>query len=456
MGKPSLHIAHYTNVYKPMKNGVVTSVETLRQGQLAQGHSVYVVAPTAGDGSYDQERFIFNIPAITLPNQEYPFALPYDPTIKRVLRGLRPDLVHTHHPVGLGRYARSCSQRLRVPLVFTFHTWYEDFSHYFSRYVPLLNENHVSRFIRYWIGGFLKRCHHVVAPSQHTRSRILQTYGDVLEEKDVTVVPTGIDSGAFSRYGQEQARADLGWHPDQRYLVSCGRLSREKNFDRLLRAVSQMETPTRLVILGDGDLKGELKSQAEGLGLGNRFELPGNVERDQVARYFAAADLFAFASPNETQGLVVLEAMAAGTPTVVVGEGGVRDFVVDGVNGFTAENSSKALARTLDRALRAGALCELRERALTTARSFNIESQAARMSEVYDQARLKQMAQAGAVRAPAQSPGSTIRKVLPSPGALSSWMVPPLDSTISLDIHSPNPEPLLSLLAWTKGSKIDS
>ena len=122
MKKESLHIAHYTNVYKPMKNGVVSSVESLRKGQMEEGHSVYVVAPSPSDKTYEQERFVFNIAAITLPNQEYPFALPYDPTLSRVLRGVQPDILHTHHPVGLGRYARRLSKRLERPLVFTFHT----------------------------------------------------------------------------------------------------------------------------------------------------------------------------------------------------------------------------------------------------------------------------------------------------------------------------------------------
>ena len=390
MDRNSLHIAHYTNVYKPMKNGVVSSVESLRKGQLEQGHSVYVVAPAPQDKSYEQERFVFNVPAITLPQQEYPFALPYDPTIARVLRGLQPDLLHTHHPVGLGRYARLWSQRLGVPLIFTFHTWYEDFSHYFSNYfspyIPFLTEEHVARLMRFCIRRFVKQCHHIVAPSRHTRSRILQAYGDVVNEDSVSVVPTGIDFQAFSKYGKEQARHALGWSSDKSYLVSCGRLSREKNFPMLLDAVSQMQEGAKLVILGEGDLRGALEKQIVGLGLQDRVELPGNVCKDQVARYFAAADLFCFASPNETQGLVVLEAMAAGTPTVVVRGGGLNDFVVDGVNGIMADGDPLALSRAIDQALIMADLSRLRHRARETARELSETKQAERMSEVYAEA----------------------------------------------------------------------
>jgi 1,2-diacylglycerol 3-alpha-glucosyltransferase len=387
-----LHIAHYTNVYKPMRNGVVTSVESFRRGQLDQGHSVYVVAASPMNKSYQQERFVFNVAAITLWQQQYPFALPYDPTITGVLRGLQPDLLHTHHPMGLGRLARCCSQRLGVPLVFTFHTWYEDFSHYFSKYIPFVSERQFSRFVRYLIRKFLMRCHHVVAPSEYTRSRILDAYGDVLEEKDLSVVPTGIDPKPFARYSKEEARALLGWEPEERFLVSCGRLSKEKNFDVLIEAVSQMKERPKLVILGDGDLKPELRKQLENLGLRDRVELPGNVDRDEVARYFAAADLFTLASPNETQGLVVLEAMAAGTPTVVVGEGGIKDFVKDNVNGVTAKNNPEALARALDLALRSD-LSRLSQNARQTASSLNVASQAKRMSDVYAKAMRKQQEQ---------------------------------------------------------------
>lgn len=381
-----LHIAHYTNVYKPMKNGVVTSVESFRQAQLEQGHAVYVVAPTPRDKTYLPERFVFNIKAVTLPNQEYPFALPYDPTITGVLRGIQPDVLHAHHPVGLGWYAKYCSSRLRVPLVFTFHTWYEDFSHYFSRYVPFLSERQVGQFIRYWIRRYIKRCHHIVAPSQHARSLILSAYGDVLSQDDITVVPTGIDTETFGRYSKLEARKSLGWDPQENYLVSCGRLSKEKNFDLLLDAVSRMETPTKLFILGDGDLKPDLQRQVEDLGLQGLVEFPGNVDKDQVSKYFSAADLFAFASPNETQGLVVLEAMAAGTPAVVVEAGGVKDFLVDNVNGISSDNHPQALARALDRGLMASDLSELKHKARQTALSLNEASQAARMSEVYAKA----------------------------------------------------------------------
>ena len=385
-----LHIAHYTNVYKPMKNGVVSSVESLRKGQKKEGHSVYVVAPSPADKTYEQERFVFNIAAITLPNQEYPFALPYDPALSRVLRGVQPDILHTHHPVGLGRYARRLSKRLERPLVFTFHTWYEDFSHYFSRYIPFVSEDQVGRFIRYWIGNFVKRCHHIVAPSVHTRARILEAYGEFLPESDISVVPTGIDAAAFARYEKAEARQALGWQANDRYLVSCGRLSREKNFDVLIKAVSEMEEKARLVILGEGDLRPDLLKQVESLGLKDSVLLPGNVSQGEVARYFAAADLFSFASPNETQGLVVLEAMAAGTPPVVVNEGGIKDFVVDGVNGITAENSSVALARAMDRALQTPDLSRLRENARETARNMSVESQTKRISEVYARATARQ------------------------------------------------------------------
>ena len=390
MSREPWHIAHYTNVYKPMKNGVVSSVESFRKGQLEQGHSVYVVAPTPADRSYVQERFVFNIAAITLPNQEYPFALPYDPSITGVLRGIKPDVLHTHHPVGLGRCARNLSQRRGIPLVFTFHTWYEDFSHYFSRYLPFVSEVHVARFIRYWIRNFIKRCHHIVAPSRHAYSQIMNVYGEDLDHRDISVVPTGIDTRTFTKYKRDEARALLGWKSDETYLVSCGRLSREKNFFMLIDAVSRMETDCKLVIIGEGDLRSQLEREVERLGLGGSVQFPGNLEREHVARYFSAADLFAFASPNETQGLVVLEAMAAGTPTVVVKGGGVQDYLRDNENGMTSENHPDALARALDRALRATDLNALIEKARETATSFSVESQTRRMSEVYKQAKQKQ------------------------------------------------------------------
>src|SRR5690606_5498993 len=136
----------------------------------------------------------------------------------------------------------------------------------------------------------------------------------------------GIDLVKFSPDSRDAFRSELGWSDDKKYLVSVGRLAKEKSFDLLIEAFAQLERPeAELVIIGSGDEKSNLEKLAQTLGLSERVTFTGLIEFDEVPKYLAASDLFVFASITETQGLVTLEAMAAGLPVVAVDASGTRE-----------------------------------------------------------------------------------------------------------------------------------
>lgn len=373
-------VGMFTNVYLPTTNGVVVSVETFRKALTELGHHVYVFGPDSGSIE-DRAPYIFRYPALELPLQKYPLTLPVSPYIDHVIRNLKPQVLHANHPALLGRVAERKSAELDLPLVFTYHTRYADYSHYAD---PLPQEN-VKEFIDHWLASFMTACHQVVVPSKSIKDMLIQHYGDPIASH-VSIVPTGVETAKFSRYSQEEARQKLGWSDDRKTLVSIGRLAKEKNFDRVIKAFARLEREdTRLVIMGGGDEKKHLESLARDLGVDSRVEFAGLVPFDEVPIYLAASDLFVFASVTETQGLVTLEAMASGLPVAAVDASGTRE-AVGSESSVLTEDSDEALAEGIARMLARTDLAEAREAARKRAADFDILVQGRAMVDVYEKA----------------------------------------------------------------------
>ncbi|MFA5506781.1 MAG: glycosyltransferase [Vulcanimicrobiota bacterium] len=382
MSTNRLHIAHYTNVYKPILNGVAVSVESFRSALGALGHQVYVFAPAAGDYR-DLERFIVRYPAFDLPMQKYPIAVPVSPAAESFLELAKPDLLHAHHPAILGRAALHHAERHGLPLVFTYHTRYHDYSHYAAPFP----KDKVDDLITHWIGHFMACCHRVVVPSQSIKVMVEQLYG--LSE-GVEVVATGVDSEHFRPGDRGLARLKLGWPESDLVLISVGRLAKEKNFTLLLESVSlltQTEVEWRLVIVGEGDERQALEQAARDFGVSERVEFVGQVEFLDMPLYLQACDLFCFASLTETQGLATLEAMATGLAVVAVKASGTSDVMTSGREGFLTDPSPAALAKSIRYMLEHPEFRQAcAQKAIDTAGGCTPLKQAERLVEVYRQA----------------------------------------------------------------------
>jgi glycosyltransferase involved in cell wall biosynthesis len=375
-----LRVAMFSNVYLPTTNGVVVSVETFRRALTILGHHVYIFGPDSGSIE-DRAPYIFRYPALELPLQRYPLTLPVSPYIDHVIRNLKPQVLHANHPALLGRVAERKSAELDLPLVFTYHTRYADYSHYAD---PLPQEN-VKEFIDHWLASFMTACHQVVVPSQSIKDMLCEVYGQAVATH-VSIVPTGVETDKFSTYSHDQARQKLGWPARRKALVSIGRLAREKSFDVLIRAFARLDIPeAALVIMGHGDERKSLEALAKELGVAERVEFPGLVPFDEVPLYLAASDLFVFASVTETQGLVTLEAMASGLPVAAVDASGTRDAVSPECSVLTEFNDA-ALAEGMRQMLARTDLEACRAAAQKRAKEFDVLVQGKALVEVYHKA----------------------------------------------------------------------
>jgi len=352
---------------------------------MEQGHNVFVFAQS--DGTYkDNEPFIFRYPSLPLPLPgDISAAIPVSPFVEQLLPALKLDIIHTHHPVLLGQTAARKAAELDLPLIFTFHTQYWEYTHY----VPFPQEvvqEFLKNAVHRWLKDFMQKCQHIIIPSESIREILVRDYG--LEER-YTVIPTGTDLEPYRCAEWKALRKEKGWQAET-VLISVGRLAPEKNWDTLLRAFARVHAQRpelRLVLIGDGPARETLEALAAELGVAEHVTFTGALPFDEVPCYLKAADVFAFASVTETQGLVTIEAMAAGLPIIAVDGSGTRDIVENGKQGFLVENDAEALAKGIEKLLSdPQRMKRFSNNALKKANTFDVNQLGKQLISVYEQA----------------------------------------------------------------------
>lgn len=343
-----MKIGIYTDSFKPYTSGVVTSICTFKEELENLGHQIYIFAPSypeyneIEDGVY---RY-YSLPSPT--NPDYTLAIPIYPGMNSLLKRLNLDIIHVHSPFTMGRVGLHYARRYDIPIVFTYHTLYDQYVHY----VPVAQDLARDVTIKY-SKNFCNQCDHIIVPSREVET--------ILTELNIktprSVIPTGVSIEKFSHGDSQWLRKNYNIPEKNRILLFVGRLTKEKNLDFLLDAfkeIHQQAPDTSLVITAQGPMEGELKQQALRLGLNLKQDVifTGALPFDTLVNVYYSADLFVFSSVTETQGLVLIEAMAAGLPVVAVRAYGVQDMVDDGVNGYLTSQSipefSQAVCGLLD------------------------------------------------------------------------------------------------------------
>lgn len=375
-----MRIGIFSNTYLPTISGVVRSISSYKAALEELGHEVHVF--TQGARSYrDNEPnihryFSFNL---GLPSH-LPVTIPFSPSMDRLLKDLRLDVIHAQHPVLLGNVAQKKASQLGVPLVYTLHAQYW----HYGVYIPIrfLQEPY-NRSITKQVKRYLLGCDQIIAPSESMRNLIIEQFQ---VERPVTVIPTGVNLKDYEQLDRKDLRKKFGWENDF-VIISTGRLAPEKNWTDLIQAAGQIihnNSAVRLALLGDGPQRDALEQQAAKLGIADKVNFFGMVPYDEVAGYLVAADLFAFASLTETQGLGTLEAMAAGLPVAAYNAIGTRDVVSEGENGILTEAKSGALQQAIELLLKdPGQMEKLSKGALNTARRLDIRVLVKDLIEVY-------------------------------------------------------------------------
>lgn len=379
-----LKITMFTNNYLPFIGGVPISIERLRKGLVKQGDSVQVVAPSYQEQP-EAEKQVVRVPSMLSmgARSEFRMANIFLARIRRAVRAFRPDVIHIHHPFWLGSLGLFMARVLGVPAVYTYHTRLEHYAHF----VPLpglLFRNLISHAL---IKRFASRCDGVIVPTYST-----EEYLRMIGVKTPTYVqPTGIEYERFQQVTTEDIEAlrqRLKLPDNTRVFVSVARLSNEKNIDFMIKALAQLrqrsDTPFHFLMIGDGHQKDRLQELVRELEMEDQITLVGAVPPEEMSVWYRLGDAFLFASKSETQGMVILEAMAAGMPVVAVRSSGIDDVVQQGVNGYKTPERTDIWCDQVQRLLEDDELrTELSDNALAFARDYSVENFATNIREIY-------------------------------------------------------------------------
>jgi len=338
-----MNIAMFTNLYRPKVGGVAVSVDRFSEAYRQRGHEVLIVAPNFPHQQRNEPN-VERVSAIQNFNgTDFSVALPPTIELSRRLDEFAPDLIHSHHPFLLGDSAARAAAHRGLPLVYTHHTMYE----YYTHYVPL--DSKVMRNYAVQLATrYAEFCDLVFAPSESVEA-ILRRRG---VKSPIEVTPTGVVIEDFSRGDRHRGRASVGL-PEECYVIGhVGRLEEEKNLSFLTRAVLRAMhriDGSRLLVVGAGDMAGAMRDAVQHEGLADRAVFAGIRTGADLADMYAAMDVFAFASKSETQGMVLVEALAAGTPLAALDAPGAREVVRDGKNGrLVAEEDEGQLAEAIE------------------------------------------------------------------------------------------------------------
>ncbi|MGO4937232.1 glycosyltransferase family 4 protein [Fundicoccus sp. Sow4_H7] len=326
-----MNIGFFTDSYFPQVSGVATSIQTLRNQLEERGHKVIIFTTT--DPNAKMEAGIVRIPSVPFVSfQDRRIAYRGFDRCLKIAREYDLDIIHTHTEFSLGLAGKYIASRLKIPNVHTYHTMYEKYTHYIFN-GELVQASHVRVLSRM----FCEKTQGVITPSTITANK-LRDY-DI--KVPIAVIPTGVDIPEFDYYGRQEFRKQLGYSKNDIVLLSLSRLSKEKNVDQVIDSFKEinLENPaTKLLIVGDGPAREELKKQAEDC---PAISFVGEVGHNQVAKFYQAADLYINASDSETQGLTYLESFANQLPIVARGNSYLESIMLGVQFGalFDEENS---------------------------------------------------------------------------------------------------------------------
>ena len=367
--------------YTPAVNGVVTSVKNLKAELEHRGHEVRVLtlSQTLRSGVQGDVTYIGSINA----GRIYPGARLRTALAGRWVRELvawGPDVIHSQCEFSTFFLARRIAEELEVPLVHTYHTVYEDYTHYFSPSVRW-GRCAVAALSR-WVGN---QTDCMIAPTGKVR-RLLQGYG---VRCPVFVVPTGIDLRRFRGEGDPMRRAvmrsSLGIPAEYAVMVCVGRLAEEKNIQELLRYRAIMgSAPVSLLLVGDGPDRARLEKVACQLGLSAPAVIfAGMVPPEEVPDWYRLGDVFVSASSSETQGLTYIEALAAGVPALCRADPCLDGVIREGENGWQYHSSEEFRRRLEELTAHPEERAAMSRRAAESAEAFSAERFAAHVEEIY-------------------------------------------------------------------------
>ena len=326
-----MNICMFTNTFWPHVGGVARSVGFFSEDLVSSGHRVLIIAPEyedAGESTEPGDYHVYRTPAWQNFNgSDFSLRIPTPFILDRRINEFEPDIIHSHHPYLLGDAALRAARKRDLPLIFTHHTLYEQYTHY----TPAESET-MKRFVINLSVEYANLCSRIIAPSESIE-HLLRDRGVV---SPVEVVPTGVDLDFFQNGQGDRFRNAFQMEKEDFVIGHIGRLAPEKNLEYLAEAAALLvraRAGVKFLVVGDGPSSEDIRRIFKDFQVEDRLVMPGKATGRDLADAYQAMDLFIFSSKSETQGMVLVEAMAADKPVMALDASGAREVVDDNRNG---------------------------------------------------------------------------------------------------------------------------
>ena len=385
--KDVLNIAMFTNNYFPFIGGVPISIARLTKGLRRKGHNVVIFAPKYPLETLEEPNVIRCNLLIYYKTKPFDFAIVniFSPKIEKTFLAENFDVIHVHHPFWMGSKGLELGKKYGLPVVLTYHTRLEKYSHN----LPILKQTFENIVSHKLIQIFSQKCDGIIAPTNSAKEYL----ANIGVSRSKTVLPTGVDFDLYDNI--DLKKIDL---INKKYklkneviLCSVSRLTEEKNIYFLLKGIKRIKDNSKVafkcIIIGDGPEKENILKNIENEGLKDTVILVGSVSPKEVCEYYMASDIFVFSSQSETQGIVILEAMAGKCAVVAIRSSGIDDIIHNGYNGFKTKADLDMWSEKVIYLMETPEILkEMSQNAYDFSNKFSLEAMAETTVEVYQKA----------------------------------------------------------------------
>lgn len=394
-----MKIAMFSDAFYPRINGVYISVKSFAIELVKMGHEVCIVCPdyTRAKKSYLETLEVENGKSITVYrisahrlifSKEDRFCKIFQwKKLKKYLDEWKPDFVHINSEFVVGHFGHLYSKKRNVPMVYTFHTYWETYIKNYAGYIPGFIARAFGRGVSIY---FLKRAHCIIAPT-HRFAKVVKEYGIT---RQTHVLPTGISLQKVAAGDpkttqiRNKIKADFPACEGKKILLYVGRVAVEKNLDFLIQVfdeIKKTEDNVCLIFTGGGPALEDLKEQAKKSPNADLIYFTGYFDREDLPYVYQMADIFVFPSVTETQGLVTIEAMTQGLPVVAIGEMGTLDVMQGDNGGFMVKNDLREFVNRVQLLLSDESLWAEKSRdAEEWSKQWSISETAYKLAQIYE------------------------------------------------------------------------
>ena len=344
-----MRVGIFTESYPPLVNGVSTSILMLEHALTKLGHEVFIITVSDNKKDYALENngHILRLPSVNLANcYDYKMTSVYPIKAVNMIKKMNLDVIHSNVEFTVGIFARVVSEQLSIPLVHTYHTNWEDYTHYITKNKKILDDI-CKKLLKYLVVFFEdKTVTELIVPS----NKIYNLFKDKYKfTKNIHIIQTGIETSKFYKENFNQKdinslKKKLGIKKKDFVVMTVSRLAKEKSVDRIInnhKELVKKYSNMNLLIVGDGPDIDKLKDEAKSLGVSDSVIFTGKVPLSDIPIYYQLGNVFVTASKSETQGLTVVEAISSSLPVVAVKDDSFVNSVIEDFNGFVFTDDEK-------------------------------------------------------------------------------------------------------------------